>query len=342
MENKPVLAGLLPEELAELLSSYPSYRSAQVYKWISGGAGSFDEMSNLPVSLRKALAENFTLLSGAVTSELSGDDGTVKLGITLEDGAIIEAVILSDGEGRKTACLSTQAGCASGCVFCKTGAIGFRRNLSAAEIAAQFLHLRRKAPGISHIVVMGMGEPFLNFDELKKALRFFMDRPGLNISKRRITISTCGIEKGILDLADNGPDIRLALSLTTARQELREKLMPVSRENPLALVREALHRYQKKTGRRITLEMVLLGGINTGIADADAAAEFAKGLDTVVNLIPWNPVAGTEFGGYPLKKPTGREIAEFTAGLESRGLKVTRRTEKGQGISGACGQLGVV
>ena len=342
MKDKPVLAGLLPKELAELLSSYPSFRSAQIFKWICGCAGTFDEMSNLPVSLRKELTENYTLLSGAVTSELSDDDGTVKLGITLEDNAIIEAVILSDGEGRKTACLSTQAGCPMGCVFCKTGALGFRRNLSAAEIAGQFLHLRRKEPAISHIVVMGMGEPLLNFDELKKALWFFMDKSGLNISKRRITVSTCGIEKGIRELTDNGPDIRLALSLTTARQDLRENLMPVTRENPLPLVRKALVRYQKKTERRITLEMVLLGGINTGIADADAAAEFAKGLETVLNLIPWNPVAGAEFDGRPIKKATGREIAEFTAALESRGLKVTRRTEKGQAISGACGQLGVV
>jgi len=273
-------------------------------------------------------------------------DGTVKLGISLEDGAVIEAVILRDGEDRKTACISTQAGCPAACVFCKTGALGFRRNLLAAEIAGQFLMLKRREPEISHIVIMGMGEPLLNLDELRKALLFIMESGGLNISKRRITLSTCGIEKGILDLAHNGPDIRLALSLTTARQELRERLMPLSRANPLPRIREALLRYQETRKRRITLEMVLLGGINMGSADADALADFVRagtpeGLDAVINLIPWNPVEGMEFEGRPLRAPIARETADFAAALERRSLKITRRIGKGLGISGACGQLGV-
>ena len=347
MQSKPVLAGLPREELSEHLCSYPPFRSRQIYKWICSGAVSFDEMSNLPVSLREELKVKFSLLSGEVCSELSDPDGTVKLGINLEDGAGIEAVILSDGEGRKTACLSTQAGCAMGCVFCKTGALGLKRNLSAQEIAGQFLHLRRRESEISHIVIMGMGEPLLNLGELRKALYFFMDSEGLNISKRRITISTCGIERGIIDLAENGPDVRLALSLTTAHNELREKLMPVSRENPLSGIRDALFLYQKKKERRVTLEMVLLGGINTGIHEADAVAEFVRPgsperLDAIINLIPWNHVEGLEFEGRPLKAPASRETADFAAALESRGLKVTQRYGKGLKISGACGQLGRV
>ena len=342
MINKPALAGLPQEKLAELLTAYPPYRAAQIYKWICSGAASFDEMSDLPLSLRKELAESFTLLSGTVASELRDPDGTVKLGIKLEDGAVIEAVILSDAEDRKTACISSQAGCPAGCLFCKTGMLGFRRNLSAAEIAGQFLHLRSREPEISHIVVMGMGEPLLNLDELRKALDFFMESGGLHISKRRITLSTSGIVKGILDLADHGPDIRLALSLTTAREELHRRLMPISQGNPLPEVKRALLHYQEKQDRRVTLEMVLLGGINTTPADADAAAAFARGLDVLVNLIPWNPVPGMEFEGRPIEPPLPRETAAFAAALESLGLKVTRRTEKGQGISGACGQLGVV
>ena len=352
MQKKPALAGLPPGELAELLKAYPPFRSRQIYQWICSGAGAFDEMSNLPVSLRKELAETFSLFSGEVSSELRDPDGTVKLGIRLEDGAVIEAVILRDGGDRKTACLSTQAGCPAGCIFCKTGMLGFSRNLSAREIAGQFLQLRRREPDISHIVIMGMGEPLLNLEELRKALDFIMESGGMNISKRRITVSTCGIEKGILDLTERGPDIRLALSLTTAREELRRRLMPVTQANPLPLVREALLRYQKKRKRRITLEMVLLGGINTGIPDAEAAADFVRSgppLDAVINLIPWNQVEGRadsgqslEFEGRPLRSPAPRETADFTAALESRGLKVTQRIGKGLGISGACGQLGVV
>jgi len=306
------------------------------------GAGSFEEMNNLPVSLRKDLAVHYQLLSGTVSSELLDKDSTVKLGITMDDGAIIESVILSDEEGRKTACLSTQAGCPVGCVFCKTGHLGFKRNLSASEISGQFLHLRRKEPAISHVVIMGMGEPLLNLDELRKALDFLMDPGGLNISKRRITLSSCGIIEGIYALAEQGPDIRLAISLTTARAELRERLMPLSRENTLPSLKKALVHYQKKIKRRITLELVLLGGINTGTEDSGLIAEFSRGLDTIINLIPWNPVEGLEFDNLPLKRPSHQETATFSAELEKAGLKVTQRYGKGLGIAGACGQLGAV
>ena len=342
MHSKPVLAGISFMELSRLLSSYPSFRAKQVYSWICTGASSFNDMSNLPLTLRKELEDKFSLFPCALFSTLTDPDGTVKLGLDLEDGARIEAVILSDGEGRKTACLSTQAGCPSGCVFCKTGTLGFRRNLSAAEIAGQFLQLKIKEPEISHIVIMGMGEPLLNLENLRAAIDFIMDPAGLNISKRRITLSTCGIEKGIIDLCDNGPDIRLALSLTAAREELRKRLMPITQGNPLPLVKKALIQYQKKMKKRITLEMVLLSGINMEMHDAQALAEFAKGLDVVINLIPWNSVDGLEFEGKPLCPPSANEIAVFTAALESLDLKITRRFAKGQSVSGACGQLGVV
>ena len=338
MTANPVLAGLLPGQLKETLSAYPTFRSVQIYEWICRGALSFDEMTNLPVSLRAELAAQYELVSGGLQSELADSDGTVKLGIALADGAVIEAVILSDGKGRKTACLSTQAGCPMGCVFCKTGMIGFRRNLDSREIAGQFLRLRRRESGISHIVIMGMGEPLLNLDELRKALDFFSEPGGLNISKRRMTLSTNGIEEGLIDFTEHGPDIRLALSLTTAREELRKRLMPGS--DPLQGLKNALLGYQKKRRRRVTLEMVLLGGVNTGLADAKACAAFAAGLDAVINLIPWNPVEGVEFDGGPLRPPSARETSEFARALESLGLKVTRRTGKGLGIAGACGQLG--
>ena len=338
--RKPVLAGLSFRELKESLDTYPAFRAVQIRQWIVSGALSFSEMGNLPLTMREELTEKYELVSGRIISELRDSDGTLKFGIQEEDGAVIEAVILKDGKDRKTACLSTQVGCSMGCVFCKTGSLGFKRNLSATEISGQFLHLKNKEKEISHIVIMGMGEPLLNLGELKKALDFIMEKDGLGISKRRITLSTCGIVPGILDLANNGPDIRLALSLNTAREDLRQRLMPSTCGNPLSLVKEALLEYQKKRKRRVTFEIVLLSGINTGNDDAIATAEFAAGLDVVINLIVWNPVPGLEFEGRPIKPPTSKETSLFAAALEKEGLKTTRRIEKGLGISGACGQLG--
>ena len=342
MNNKIVLAGLLSEELAEVFNKYPLFRCRQLYHWMLSGAKTFDDMTDLPAPMRKELEEKYRLFPGNTILEKKDTDGTLKMVSSLEDGAVIEGVVLSDAENRKTACLSTQAGCPMGCVFCKTGMMGYRRNLTAAEITGQFLQLLHREPGISNIVIMGMGEPLLNLDALRKAIEFFMHPSGLNISKRRITISTCGIEKGILELADKGPDVRLAFSLTTARQELREQLMPVSRDHPLALVKEALLHFQKKRDQRITLEMVLLSGINTSPVEAGAVSEFARGLNVVINLIPWNHVEGLNLNGKILKTPSSVEISAFAASLKHRGLKATQRYERGHGISAACGQLGSV
>ncbi|MDR2103947.1 MAG: 23S rRNA (adenine(2503)-C(2))-methyltransferase RlmN [Treponema sp.] len=338
-EIKPVLCGLTPEELRDVLKPLPAFRSRQILLWITRGVSSFSEMTDLPLPLREEFESRFSLYSGRVSRHLKDPDGTVKLRITFPDGVSIESVLLSDGEGRKTACLSTQGGCPAGCVFCKTGSRGFFRNLESSEITEQFLRLRFLAPDISHIVIMGMGEPLLNLGKLRKALHILMAPEGLGISKRRVTLSTCGIVQGIRDLADQGPPIRLAFSLTAADEALRERLMPISKTNPLPQVKKALLYYQEKQGRRITLEAVLLGGINTRRQDAEALADFARGLDAAVNLIPWNAAKIPEFEGRPLKEPGIREIAEFSAALEKRGLKVTQRLRKGRSIAGACGQL---
>jgi 23S rRNA (adenine2503-C2)-methyltransferase len=297
-------------------------------------------MTDIPRDLREAWDKRFRIYTGEVSQSLRDEDGTVKLQLTLEDGARIEAVLLNDERGRNTACLSTQAGCAMGCVFCKTGALGPGRNLDAAEIVEQFYRLRAVPGDIDNIVFMGMGEPLLNLAALRRALGVLCAPEGPGFSRRRITLSTCGIIRGIRDLGEGGPDIRLALSLTTAEQGLRNKLMPGSRANPLPALKEALVFYQEKTGQRLTLEAVLLGGINTRQQDADALARFAQGLDTVVNLIPWNPVEGLCFEGTPLREPAGGETDFFAELLEKRGLKVTRRFRRGRRISGACGQLG--
>ncbi|MDR0388315.1 MAG: 23S rRNA (adenine(2503)-C(2))-methyltransferase RlmN [Treponema sp.] len=339
--GNPALSGLPPEEMAALLAPLPAYRARQIRSWISRGAGTFDDMTDLPLSLRAELGKRFTLYAGEVSAGLRDPDGTVKLGITLSDGYCVEAVLLTDGEGRRTACLSTQAGCPMGCVFCKTGALGFHRNLDSSEIASQFFRLREIEGDIANIVFMGMGEPLLNLGELRRAVAA-LTGGGADFSPRRITVSTSGVVPGIRDLAENGPRLRLALSLTTADEELRRRLMPVTAANPLPAVKEALRRYQERAGRRVTLEMVLLGGINTRPQDAEALAEFARGLDAAVNLIPWNPVEGMRFEGRPLREPDAGEIARLRSRLEKLGLTVTRRFRKGRAIGGACGQLGTL
>ncbi|MDR2716642.1 MAG: 23S rRNA (adenine(2503)-C(2))-methyltransferase RlmN [Treponema sp.] len=346
----PVLCGMPVEELAERLSPLPRFRAAQISKWIASGVSSFDEMDNLPLPLRTELAGRFTLRPNVTVQKHSSSDGTVKLALRFADGARIEAVLLSDNSGRRTACLSTQAGCPAGCVFCKTGA-GFLRNLTAAEIVEQFLQLRTLADDsassgmspttlpISNIVVMGMGEPLLNLAELRRALAVISSKEGLHFSRRRITVSTCGIARGITDLTDQGPAVRLALSLTTADENLRRRLMPITVREPLAAVKKALRHFQDSGGGRITLEAVLLGGINTRDEDAAGMARFARGLDAAVNLIPWNPVKGLEFEGKTLRQPSTAEIESFTQRLKTLGLNVTRRYRRGRGVMGACGQL---
>ncbi|MCL2809405.1 MAG: 23S rRNA (adenine(2503)-C2)-methyltransferase, partial [Treponema sp.] len=189
-------------------------------------------------------------------------------------------------------------------------------------------------------VIMGMGEPLLNLENLREAISFFCDPHGMNISRRRITVSTCGICDGLFDIARNGPYIRLALSLVTANTDLRQKLMPISKSNPLKKIKEALLLFQKKSKSRITLEIPLLGGINTSNKDACSIAEFAKGLDTVINIIPWNPVPDLLFEGKPLNEPDKKEVQDFIRMLEYQKLKVTKRLHKGRSIMGACGQLG--
>jgi 23S rRNA (adenine2503-C2)-methyltransferase len=216
--------------------------------------------------------------------------------------------------------------------------MGLTRNLDSAEITEQFYHISKFYPGIANIVFMGMGEPLLNLTELRRAIEVLCR----TMSPRRVTVSTCGLVDGIESLADEGPAVRLAVSLTTAREELRRRLMPVSVANPLCRLKEALLRHQERQRRRITLEAALLGGINTGVEDAAAMSDFAGGLDVIVNLIPWNPVAGLSFEGVPLKEPSAVELKHFRAELEKRGLKTVLRHKKGRGACAACGQLGSV
>jgi 23S rRNA (adenine2503-C2)-methyltransferase len=341
------LAGKSLYEVEKLLSPLERFRILQIYKWIIQGANSFEQMTDIPNSLRNELTARFNIYSGAVIA-CHDDNDTKKLVVELADGKKIESVLLNDGKNRLTACLSTQVGCPVGCVFCKTGSLGFFRNLESFEIAEQFLFLRSAVEKplkkdehiIDNIVVMGMGEPLLNLAQLRKAIAVFNDPHGMNFSKRRITVSTCGIVDGLFELAENGPYIRLALSLATADEHLRNTLIPAGNSNPLEKIKTALILFQRKGGGRITLEIPLLGGVNTREEDALSIKKFAAGLDCIINIIPWNPAAGLEMEGKPLREPEKNETSNFKSKLENYGLKATMRLRKGRGVMGACGQLG--
>lgn len=333
--NKISLSGLLPEEITEQLNLNEKFRGKQIFRWIGTGVSSFDKMTNLSKELRTTLPEISEIRSSQVEQTLEDPDGTIKLQIKLSDGFCVETVLLIDADGRKTACVSCQAGCGMGCAFCQTGKLGFARNMTAAEIVEEFFFLEEKAGKLDNIVFMGMGEPLLNLEAIRKALQILSHPDGRNLSTRRVTISTSGIIKGIYDLADNGPSVRLAVSLTTADPELRSTLMPVNDSNPLPELREAIKYFIEKTGRRCTLEAALLSNVNTGKESADKMISFARGLPVHVNLIPWNPVADL-----PYKEPTRAECQSFVQMLEKAGVNVTQRTRRGRKIGGACGQLG--
>lgn len=221
------------------------------------------------------------------------------------------------------------------CAFCQTGQLGLARNLEPEEIVEQFLFLEAECGKLDNIVFMGMGEPLMNLPAIRKAITVLTHKDGRNLSSRRITLSTSGVIKGIYDLADNGPLIRLAVSLTTADEELRSLIMPVNRTNPLPELRTAIAYYAEKTGKRVTLEAALMAGKNTGKESAERMIQFAQGIDVNINLIPWNSVEGL-----PFTEPSAAEVRNFTDILKNAGLNVTLRTKRGRTIGGACGQLG--
>lgn len=335
--DKVILTNLLPSEICTSLELNQKFRGDQIFKWVGSGIKDFDSMSNLSLDLRNQLKEKATLRCTTLVNTLKDPDGTIKLQVQLDDSNIVETVLLTDKEGRKTACVSCQAGCAMKCAFCMTGTLGLSRNLIAAEIVEQFLYLEEIAGTLDNIVFMGMGEPMQNLEGIRKAISILCHKNGRNLSSKRITLSTCGIVQGIYDLADNGPNIRLAVSLTTANEELRKELMPVAKvsQNSLSELRKAIDYYAKKTGKRVTLEAALLANKNTDKESAQNLINFASGLDVNINLIPWNPVPQL-----PFTEPSSNEVHNFVNELEKSHLNVTLRTRRGRKIGGACGQLG--
>ena len=333
-EQPVILSGLEPEDIARLFPDEPAFRGTQIFRWIHRGTESFGEMTNLSKSLRDRLSRTCAIRTARPSRVLRGDDGTEKIRIDLADGTSVESVLLTDEKGRKTACLSTQVGCAMGCAFCRTGSMGFIRNLETSEIIEQYHLLSLRHERLSNIVFMGMGEPLLNTENLYRSVRILTHPEGPALAPRRITVSTCGIVPAIEDLARLAPGVRLAVSLPSADPVKRKELMPGASKYTLVELKKALAGYQQSARDRITVETALFRGYNTGRDDAEKLLSFTGGLNAVVNLIPFNPFEGSSF-----QEPSSEEIKSFTAYLEHGGLKVTRRYRRGRGILGACGQL---
>lgn len=325
---------LTNDEIKEYLGLEKDFQAKIVYSFLTKGVTDFSHMTSLPKAIRERIIKDHPSALSSKVIRRSTSDSALKLAIELEDGAIIECVRLSDGNGRYTACLSSQVGCAMGCAFCKTGTMGLVRNVKAGEIVEELIHLEKEGEHITHIVFMGMGEPLANFTEVMKAITYIHREDGINISYRRITISTCGLVPGIKRLAELHLPVRLAVSLVAADDDVRSSVMPVNTRFPLSELKKALISFQHRNEKRITLEYCMLGGINTTEKAAKSLQKFTKGLEVLVNLIPWNPI-----DNLPFSSPSDSEVRKFTSTLKSLGVNYSIRREKGRSADAACGQL---
>jgi len=358
-EKKPVaLLDLNFDELSSLFQSWgePAYRAKQVWgRLYQGLAATFDEMSELPKSLRQRLAQETVLGRLTPRAEQHSSDGqTRKVLFALPDGAQVEAVLMGY-EHRRTACISTQAGCGMGCSFCATGQGGLQRNLTSGEIVEQVLFFARESPipnpsttlrtspqsplphlqsPITNIVLMGMGEPFANYNPVMAAVRRLNDPSGFNFGARRMTVSTVGLVPGIKRFAEENIQINLAVSLHAATDDLRSQLVPINKQYPLSALLPAVREYIAQTHRRVSFEWALIEGVNDTPEQARTLAQLAKGLLCHVNLIPLNPTSG-----YPGAASTRERIAAFRSVLESAGIPNTLRLRRGIDIQAGCGQL---
>lgn len=329
-----------PELETELKASGESaFRGRQIADWIyRKGARSFDEMSNLSQELRARLSEKYRLDFPEVDSRHASLDGSHKLLLKMDDGERIETVHLPYPD-RASVCVSSQAGCAMACAFCATGLGGFRRNLSTAEIIVQPLLAAREARGKipTHIVFMGMGEPLLNLQNVLPAIHLMHNEMG--IPMRNITVSTVGIIAGIEKLASQKLQLTLAISLHAPEDELRHRLIPTSTKTRVSDIITAARNYVAKTGRRVTFEYVVLGGVNDRMEHATLLAKLCKGWPCHVNLIPWNAVPDASFEGAQFHSPLSQDLRRFRHTLEESGVTVTQRVQRGADVAAACGQL---
>ena len=326
------------KELEEYLVSLGErpFRAKQIYSWIhEKQAASFDEMTNISKKLKEDLKNTCRLVTlRQVTVQRSKVDGTEKYLFALDDGNMVESVLMRYHHGNSV-CISSQAGCRMGCRFCASTLDGLVRNLTPSEMLDQVYRIQRAAgQRVSHVVVMGTGEPLDNYENLLKFIRLLTDEKGMHISQRNITVSTCGIVPNMARLAEEKLQITLALSLHASSQEQRLALMPVAKKYEIHQVVDACRDYFQKTGRRITFEYSLVAGVNDREADAARLAELIAGINCHVNLIPVNPVKERNY-----RQPEPRMVLNFKNKLEKYGINVTIRREMGRDIDGACGQL---
>lgn len=339
-DAKTDLKGLSRAELEAFVESlgWECYRADQIFAWIyRWGVTEFGEMTSLARAKRHKLQEVATISSLVLRRQVtSAVDGTVKYLFELEDGQKIESVLIREGD-RRTVCVSTQAGCGLGCTYCATADLGLKRSLRAAEIVDQVLSIRRLLPqgeAITNVVLMGMGEPLVNYEQTVKACRLMNDPDGLAIGARKITVSTAGVVPGIRKLAREGLRLGLAISLNATTDEARSRLIPLNKKYPLAQLMAAAREYAQATGRPVTFEYVLIGGVNTSSDDALRLAQMVRGIRCKINLIPYNPIPGK-----PYRRPSKREVAGFMGLLYPRCPTVTLRESRGTDILAACGQL---
>ncbi len=340
---RPDLVGMLPDEAGEALRAHfaarghPAYRAGQVVRWLyERGAASFAEMTDLPQGERAALAEAFDFTAPEAARVSRSVDGTAKHLWRLADGELIESVLIPTPT-RLTLCISSQAGCAMACTFCATGWAGYRRQLSAGEIVAQFRGARRWAEengydAISNIVFMGMGEPLMNPNAVFPTLSIL--NHGYRFGARRITISTVGVVPGILRMAELPEQYRLAVSLHAPNHELRQRLIPLEKKYPLPELLDALRRFDAAAGKRITFEYVMIDGVTDAPELTDELARVVRDFTAFVNLIPFNPIPGSDW------KPSKRARLDFfVERLGRHGVTAYVRESRGSDIAAACGQL---
>ncbi|WP_217277245.1 23S rRNA (adenine(2503)-C(2))-methyltransferase RlmN [Paenibacillus dendritiformis] len=339
---KPFIYDYTFEQLEQWLKEQgePAFRAGQIFDWLYvKRVTRFEEMTNLSKGLRGKLDESFDFVNLKVITHMKSQDGTVKFLFGLHDDHAIETVIMKHNYGNSI-CVTTQVGCRVGCTFCASTLGGLKRNLTAGEIVAQVVTAQKMLDEtnerISSIVIMGTGEPFENYDATMAFLRTMIHERGLNIGQRHITVSTSGIVPSIYRFADENTQINLAISIHAPNDALRSKLMPVNRRYPFIEVMEALKHYQVKTGRRITFEYALIGGVNDKVEHAEELADVLKRMEMLahVNLIPVNYVPERNY----IRTPRN-DIFKFHRTLLDRGINSTIRREQGHDIAAACGQL---
>jgi len=331
------IKSLYENELTELMTGFgePKYRAAQIFRWLHEGVTSFDEMTNVSKKLREKLVENCYISNASIEKKLiSSYDDTRKYLFSFFDGETVESVLMKYHHGY-TSCISTQAGCKMGCTFCATGQGGFSRNLTASEMLAQ-IQAEQKDNGIriSNIVLMGMGEPLDNFDNVVRFLRLVSCENGMNIGMRHISLSTCGIVPRIYELADMKLQLTLSVSLHAPNDDIRSRTMPVNKKYPVAQLLDACRYYNAQTGRRISFEYAMIDGVNDSDSCATELGKKLKGMIAHVNLIPVNTVSGT--GYRKSKKDRQQSFINILAGY---GITATVRRTLGSDINASCGQL---